>query len=315
MSSRVKLEPLNSYNKINSNKSKRFTKNELLKSEYISNSSNKDETHRVNPDDKRTSFIWSQEIVNGMKKADLSSLTSNAHLSRKHSFQWSNEIMRSSRQATKKLFSSPIFKSNREKIAEISKLRKLMRDQYLKTSTRKNIIEKWRTCIGLIQNIDIKCFIIALKALGDIYVEFEDYNSAKNMFFCYKILSFRLEMLEEVMCAYESLGNVYKFLFQYNKAIKCYKKVIELAWILDNKTFELRAYDNIGLQYFYLGNKEKARYYHERMIHGRSESDAQDSETKQNVITHYKQKNYHLFQDNQIIKQHKSNDELKEDLK
>ena len=104
-------------------------------------------------------------------------------------------------------------------------------------------------------------------------MEFDDYENARTLFCFYKIVSFRLELFEEAMYAYESLGNVYKFLYQYNKAILCYKKLIELAWILGNREFELRAYDHIGLQYFYLCNKQKAKYYHDRFIYGLYEKD------------------------------------------
>ena len=34
--------------------------------------------------------------------------------------------------------------------------------------------------------------------------------------------------------------------------------------VLNNTRSELIAYDNIGIQYFYLGNRDKAKYYHNR---------------------------------------------------
>ena len=40
---------------------------------------------------------------------------------------------------------------------------------------------------------------------------------------------------------------------------------------LNDKQSELMAYDSIGMQCFYLGDLERARYYHDRMIRGKIE--------------------------------------------
>ncbi len=197
-----------------------------------------------------------------------------------------------------------------EKIEQIKRLRREIKDDYIRSTTRRNVIPKWKDVIQLLQPIDIKLLLVGIKVLGDMYVEFDDYETARNLFSFYKIISFRLELLEETMYSYESLGNVYKFLYQYQKAILCYKKMIEMAWILGNRPVELRGYDHIGIQYFYLGNKEKAKYYHERMIYGLYEK---ESKIKENVIDNFRNKHYNLFNDDKVlIKNNYSNDELKE---
>ena len=78
----------------------------------------------------------------------------------------------------------------------------------------RNVIPKWKDVIQLLQPIDIKLLLVGIKVLGDIYVEFDDYENAKNLFSFYKIMSFKLELLEETMYSYEALGNVYKFLYR-----------------------------------------------------------------------------------------------------
>ena len=197
-----------------------------------------------------------------------------------------------------------------EKMEQIKKLRKEIKDDYIRSTTRRNVIPKWKDVIQLLQPIDIRLLLIGIKVLGDMYVEFDDYETARNLYSFYKIISFRLELLEETMYSYESLGNVYKFLYQYQKAILCYKKMIEMAWILGNRPVELRGYDHIGIQYFYLGNKEKAKYYHERMIYGLYEK---ETKIKENVIDNFRNKHYNLFNDDKVlIKNNYSNDELKE---
>ena len=192
----------------------------------------------------------------------------------------------------------------------IDEKRKEIKEDYIRSSERRKVISKWKEVIQTLQNMDIKLLLVAIKVLGDIYMEFDDYENARGLFSFYKIVSFKLELFEETMYAYESLGNVYKFLYQYNKAILCYKKLIELAWILGNKEFELRAYDNIGIQYFYLCNKPKAQYYHDRFIYGLYEK---DTKTKEAVVENFKNKHYNLFDDDkQLIRKTYSNDELKE---
>ena len=186
----------------------------------------------------------------------------------------------------------------RKKTDRIDELRKEIKEDYIRSSQRRNVISKWREVIQILQKLDIKLLLIAIKVLGDIYMEFDDYENARTLFSFYKIVSFRLELFEETMYAYESLGNVYKFLYQYNKAILCYKKLIELAWILGNKEFKLRAYDNIGIQYFYLCNKPKAKYYHDRFIYGLYEK---DTKVKEAVIENFKNKHYNLFDDDKQL--------------
>ena len=213
---------------------------------------------------------------------------------------------------TNNMVNSQISAALKRKIDRIDELRKDIKEDYIRSSQRRNVISKWREVIQILQSLDIRLLLVAIKVLGDIYMEFDDYESARILFGFYKIISFRLELFEETMYAYESLGNVYKFLFQYNKAILCYKKLIELAWILGNKEFELRAYDNIGIQYFYLCNKHKAKYYHDRFIYGLYEK---DTKIKEAVVENFKNKHYNLFDDdkNLIIKNY-SNEELRESL-
>ena len=196
------------------------------------------------------------------------------------------------------------------KISLIKQRRNEIKDDYIRSTTRRNVIPKWKEVVKLLQALDIRLLLVSLKVLGDMYVEFDDYENARNIYGFYKTVSFRLELLEETMYSYECLGKVYKFLYQYNKAIMCYKKMIELAWILNNRPAELRAYDNIGIQYFYLGDKEKAKYFHERMLYGLYEK---ETKLKENIVENFKNKYYNLFNDDrQLIKQVYSNDELKE---
>lgn len=251
------------------------------------------------------------EIKNKPKKKETS--TNNiAHLNQ--------NLKRPSIRAPKRgTYTSKPHLSNMEKLNEVENIRNKVTEDYAKITAKnyykgkKSIISRWKTTLEYLQNLDAKLFLYALKCLGDIYVEFDEFETAKNFYFYFKFFANYMELLEEVMISYESLGNVYKFLFQYHKAIKCYKKQIEIAWILNNKISELRAYDNIGIQYFYLGNRDKAKYYHERMLYGRSEN--QKSDTRESVCKYYKNKNFHMFNDEKYIRNIRNNDELKDKLR
>ena len=73
---------------------------------------------------------------------------------------------------------------------------------------------KMERCNSITSTNRYKILLVGIKVLGDIYVEFDDYETAKNLFSFSKIMSFRLELLEETMYSYEALGNVYKFLYR-----------------------------------------------------------------------------------------------------
>ena len=84
-----------------------------------------------------------------------------------------------------------------DKIEQIKKLRREIKDDYIRSTTRRNVIPKWKDVIQLLQPIDIKLLLVGIKVLGDMYIEFDDYETARNLFSFYKIVSFRLELLEE----------------------------------------------------------------------------------------------------------------------
>ena len=197
-------------------------------------------------------------------------------------------------------------KNTHNEIMDIIRLRNEIKEDYIKITPKSfqtykyNIINKWKEVINKLLPINIKLALLSMKVMGDIYIEFDDYERAKFIYFYYKIIVYNLGFLEELMIAYESLGTVYKFLYQYQKAILCYKKQIELSWILNNRDFELRGYDNIGIQYYYLGNRDRAKYYHIRMVCGRYEKNKSD--IKEKVTKNFKEKHFNFFQTNGRLK-------------
>lgn len=189
-------------------------------------------------------------------------------------------------------------------IEEILKDRKKQRDNYSRITIKcvsvykSEIIRSWKNVINKLLNIDIRLALLSIKIQGDIYIEFDDYESARKYYSILKYFAVNLELLEELMLAYECLGTTCKYLFYHEKAINYYKKQIEIAWILDNKTSELRAYDKIGIQYFYLGNKQKALYYHSRFTNGIYEK---ETDIKKAIKNEFYDANFNFF-DNKIYK-------------
>jgi tetratricopeptide (TPR) repeat protein len=204
-----------------------------------------------------------------------------------------------------------------KKLEQLDNIRKAMKDEYIKitpktlSDIKDGLYVRWTRAIKILITIDIRLALTALKVMGDIYIEFDEPDRAKNVYLYYKFLAYNLELLDDYMYSFESLGNAYKFLYKYRKAISCYKKQIELAWKLNDKYSELRAYDNIGIQYFYLNNKEKAKYYHKRFIKGKSES--QDSDLRSAVINRFDEKNFNIIAEEKM-KHKKTNDELRTEL-
>lgn len=302
---------------------------DLLKNEINAekNASSKEDSKYHDLEDKHNSVAHQPEIftIDTKRRIDNHSKISNSininqGYSRRPSINNKSNEIKGSRNNSKKItYTQRQLISTCDRVIEVINLRKKVKEDYLKitpktyASGKKNILNKWRSVVRFLQALDVKIFLISIKILADIYLEFDEYETAKNFYFYYKYLANNLDIPEEIQISYECLGNTYKFLFQYHKAIKCYKKQIEVAWVLNNKNSELRAYDNIGIQYFYLGNKDKAKYYHERMLYGRSEN--VKSETREKVAKNFKNKNFHLFIDEKYIKKNRSNEELKEKLK
>jgi tetratricopeptide (TPR) repeat protein len=204
-----------------------------------------------------------------------------------------------------------------QKQFDLEAVRRKIKEDYLKISSKPQeakeaVVYKWSEAINHLLNLDVKLCLMALKILGDIYLEFDDYEKAKNIFLYHKFLVYNLELLDEYMLSFEALGGAYKFLYNYEKAIKCYKKQIEVAWVLNKKHAELRALDNIGMQYFYLNDKSKAKYYHNRFLKGRVEKD--ESSIKTHVTGIFRDKNFNLFDDNKYKKIHRTHSELKSKL-
>jgi len=52
--------------------------------------------------------------------------------------------------------------------------------------------------------------------------------------------------------------------------------MLQCAWVCKSRRSELLAYDLIGMQWYYLGEADKARFYHDKMMYGEAETGDSD---------------------------------------
>ena len=165
---------------------------------------------------------------------------------------------------------------------------------------KETIVHKWSKIIHLLLDYDVRKSLDCLRLLGELYIEFEDYEHAKRILFLVRYICINLELPFELAASYESLAYLFKSCCLYEKSIKFYKKLIEICWIIGDYITELRCYDNIGLQYFYLCDKTKAKYYHNRMINGKIE---RNTKLKQKVKKKFMENYERIFwiEENNVI--------------
>ncbi len=166
---------------------------------------------------------------------------------------------------------------------------------------KNSLLTKWIKVINRLSKYNIKLFIESYRVLGELFMEFGEYEHAKRILLFLKSLCINIELPYDLSRIYETLGCCYKFLNNYKKAILCYKKQLQISWILKDRISELRAYDNIGIQYFYLNNKSKSKYYHQRYINGKVE---QNTQLKQKFVSNIDPSYQKLFyKEENVIKQ------------
>ena len=68
------------------------------------------------------------------------------------------------------LVTSQISAVLKRKLDRIDELRKEIKEDYIRSSQRRNVISKWREVIQILQTLDIRLLLVALKVLGDIYM-------------------------------------------------------------------------------------------------------------------------------------------------
>ena len=121
--------------------------------------------------------------------------------------------------------------------------------------------------------------LYSLQVYANICIQLSDFTKAIRILRYYISQSRSAKLYKNRMRAYELLANCYSKVSNPLLSLNCYVRMLELAWFVESKEVELAAYDQIGMQYYYLGNVEKAKYFHEKMM--QAEIEPLDSKLRQ----------------------------------
>ena len=115
--------------------------------------------------------------------------------------------------------------------------------------------------------LNLSCLKLAAKIninIRDIYKSIALFKQFKNICYINNDDYNRIKV-------YKNLGKCYQTIKQYSISLMYFSKLLQLSWFIKSENYEFLAYDLIGKQYFYLGELDKALYYHEKMMNGKTE--------------------------------------------
>ena len=80
----------------------------------------------------------------------------------------------------------------------------------------------------------------------------------------------------------------YRSIRYYKRAVDYFKYQLSLAWELNDMEAEMRSYDNLAIEYYYIGNINKAKLYHDRVLRGRIEQQNSKAKNASAALNSYK---------------------------
>lgn len=136
----------------------------------------------------------------------------------------------------------------------------------------------------LLENIWLSTKLNSLKLLtdtiyliGDLYLCDGNVEGALYTYLHMKILCDLTQNFKMKLHSVLALANCCKILKRNTQALFLYKKALEYVWIVKDEEIESKIYDRIGMIYFHFGEIRKARYYHDRSLEYRLESEISPS--------------------------------------
>ena len=114
--------------------------------------------------------------------------------------------------------------------------------------------------------------------LQDVYKAIIIYKNCKK-------LAVNFQLFHYLISCYKGLGRCFQYLKQYSLALNYFAKMLQCSWKLNDKDHEILSYDLIGMQFFYLGDLEKSKYYHQRMVDG--EIEPENSNVRKLAVTRF----------------------------
>ena len=110
-------------------------------------------------------------------------------------------------------------------------------------------------------------------SLGLVHTFFGNHQNALRCLRQARNLADEVGAVDDKKYAYRLMAKSYQRLKQYGNAVKCYKKLMESAWDTGDYGAEMKAYQGLAVQYFYLGDIRSAKYYCDRLMSGRFETE------------------------------------------
>jgi len=172
------------------------------------------------------------------------------------------------------------FLKKAEKSADLSLLLK-KRDMVMHWARVRN---SRRILDQLLENLWVAAKLNSLKLLtdtifliGDLHLCDGNLEGALYTYLHMKILCDLTQNYKMKLHSILALANCCKILKKNNQALFLYKKALEYVWITKDEETESKIYDRIGMIYFHFGEIRKARYYHDRSLEYRLESEISPS--------------------------------------
>ena len=137
--------------------------------------------------------------------------------------------------------------------------------------------------------------------LHDVYKSIILYKNCKK-------LATNFSIFHCMISCYKGLGRCFQTLKQYSLALTYFSKMLQCSWKINDKDHEILAYDLIGMQYYYMGDLEKSKYYHQRMVNGEFEPESSNVR-RLAVLNFLNKKNKNPLKDlNKYNENHKFNE-------
>lgn len=166
--------------------------------------------------------------------------------------------------------------SSKDFISLVNK-RELMLYWSHKRSSKKILEQLMENLWLAYQMKSLKMLTDTIYLIGDFHLCDGNIDGALYSYFQMKVLCDLTQNFKMKLFSLLALANCCKILKNHNKAIFLYKKALEYVWALNEEEIEAKIYDRIGMLYFHFGEIRKARYYHDRSLEYRLESDISPS--------------------------------------
>lgn len=142
----------------------------------------------------------------------------------------------------------------------------------------KRILEQLMENLHLAYELNsFKLLTDTIYLIGDLHLCDGNVDSALYAYYQMKILCDLTQNFKMKLFSLLALANCCKILKNNTQALFLYKKALEYVWLLRDEETEAKIYDRIGMIYFHFGEIRKARYYHDRSLEYKLESDISPS--------------------------------------